>query len=363
MNVRHFGVSLLAFLTLIARSASAQNEPNPIPIMAYYYIWYDAQSWDRAKSDYPLLGRYSSDDRAIMESHIRMARAAGIDGFIVSWKSTFALDRRLEQLMDVAAAEDFSLWIMYQGLDFERRPLPVDRIINDLQYFMELYAAHLVFAMYDRPVVILSGTWEFSQQELETIGDNFRDSLHILGSERSLEGYLRIANVVDGNAYYWSSVDPVTFPDYEERLATMSEVVHDHRGIWVAPAAPGFDARLIGGTRVVERSDGETFRLELSAALNSSPDVIAVISWNEFSENTHIEPSQNYGTSALDILASGQNIQFPLIMDFDSSEPGDTDVEQFYPPFVLFGVFLLAALSISAILFRHSGRGHWKRSS
>ena len=30
-------------------------------MFAYYYIWFNVSSWERAKSDYPTLGRYSSD--------------------------------------------------------------------------------------------------------------------------------------------------------------------------------------------------------------------------------------------------------------------------------------------------------------
>ena len=42
----------------------------------------------------PLLGRYSSDDRGVMRQHVAWAKRAGIDGFIVSWKSTPVLNRR-----------------------------------------------------------------------------------------------------------------------------------------------------------------------------------------------------------------------------------------------------------------------------
>jgi hypothetical protein len=355
MNRTRLGVSfsLLLWLVWIARPAAALRKTSPIPTLAFYYIWYDSQSWDRAKIDYPLLGRYSSDDRAFMEEHVRMAKAAGIDGFIVSWKSTYKLDQRLEQLMDVAAAQDFSLWIMYEGLDFERKPLPVDQIINDLQYFVDSYADNPAFAMYDRPVVILSGTWEFSAQDIATISDHFRGSIYLLSSERNLEGYLRIADKVDGNAYYWSSVDPTTFPGYEEKLSAMSAAVHDHGGLWVAPLAPGFDARLIGGTRVVDRRDGQTLREELTAALHSNPDALGIISWNEFSENTQIEPSEKYGTLALDILAQRQTGTPPRLTNFDSSDPGKPGSGPVYQPFILLGVFSLAALSLSVVLVRH----------
>jgi hypothetical protein len=337
--------------TAVPVVASSPQKP-PIPMLAYYYIWYDAQSWDRAKTDYPLLGRYSSDDRAVMEEHVRLAKMAGLDGFIVSWKSTYTLDLRLEQLMNVATAKDFTLWIIYQALDFDRQPLPVDRIINDLEYFADTYADYPPFAMYGLPVVILSGTWEFTPDEIRTIGDNFRDRLYLLSSERNVDGYLRLADSVDGNAYYWSSVDPESDIGYADKLNEMGTAVHNHRGIWVAPAAPGFDARLIGGTRVIDRRNGQTLREELGAAIHSNPDVIGIISWNEFSENTHVEPSEKYGRMALNVLMNRQTSQAPRVTNFDSSAAGDENAQMLTQPITLFGLFLLTTMSILVVLLR-----------
>ena len=79
----------------------------------------------------------------------------------------------------------------------------------------------------------------------------------------------------------------------------MASSVHESGGLWIAPFAPGFDARLVGGTREVPRRDGETLRTEYNAAVSSSPDALGLISWNEFSENTHVEPSERNGDSAL----------------------------------------------------------------
>lgn len=358
MTMKRLGLVLCLSLWIVGIVApvGVGHMASPIPTMAYYYIWYDTNSWNRAKSDYPLLGRYSSDDRAIMEEHVRMAQEAGIEGFIVSWKSTYSLDSRLEQLMDVAAAANFSLWIIYQGLDFDRQPLEVDLIINDLYYFVDRYASDPVFGMYDLPVVILSGTWEFTAQEVAEITNNFKGSLYILGSERNLEGYLRLASKVDGNAYYWSSVDPTVDQGYEEKLREMGAAVHERGGIWVAPAAPGFDARLIGGTRVVERREGQTLREQLTVALRANPDAIGIISWNEFSENTHIEPSQNYGSLALDVLANRQTTQPPRLINFDSSAQGEMDGGWFYQPFILAGMAVLVLVSASVIFLnsRHA---------
>jgi hypothetical protein len=300
---------------------------SPIPTMAYYYIWFDSSSWDRAKIDYPSLGRYSSDDRSVMDQQIRWAKAAGIKGFIVSWKSTDTLNSRLEQLIEVAEQEDFKLEVIYEGLDFNRKPLPVQTVATDMDYFIQHFAGRKPFDLFAKPMMIWSGTWMYTPQEISQVTQSRRASLLILASERNLTGYQKLASSVDGNAYYWSSVNPDTNSNYASKLLQMGKAVHENGGIWIPPAAPGFDARLIGGTTVVDRKNGATFRTQLATALASSPDVLGIISWNEFSENSYIEPSQKYGSTYLDILGGIDNLPAPAIAEFDSSEPVATFAE------------------------------------
>jgi hypothetical protein len=249
------------------------------------------------------------------------AKQAGIDGFIVSWKLTEVLEPRLDLLVEVALQHDFKLVLIYQGLDFERDPIPVEKVAGDLAWFADKYGEHPVFDLFGRPVVIWSGTWKFTGDELAGVTAGLRPRLLVLASERNLDGYLRVADHFDGNAYYWSSVNPDTFPGYLEKLAGLSEAIHARGGIWIAPAAPGFDARLVGGTRIIERQDGETLIKQLQTAFSSAPDAVGLISWNEFSENTQVEPSENYGMRYLEILADFRRIDLPVFANFNSSDP------------------------------------------
>ena len=289
-------------LTLSSSQPITETPDNTVPVLAYYYIWFDTKSWDRAKADYPLLGRYSSDDADVMRQHIQWAKEAGIDGFIVSWKSTEKLNRRLDQLVKIAEQESFKLAIIYEGLDFDRHPLPPEQVDADLNYFVQHYAYHPVFDLFKKPLVIWSGTWKYSVDEIKNVTETKRNNILILASEKNVEGFQRLSDYVDGDAYYWSSVNPDTHPGHLDKLTAMGETIHEQGGIWIAPAAPGFDARLVGGTSVVERKSGQTLRTELETALQSLPDAIGLISWNEFSENSHIEPSQNYGNLYLKVL-------------------------------------------------------------
>jgi hypothetical protein len=337
-------------LLLVAISAGTSQRAGaagpPDPLFAYYYIWFSPTSWNRAKTDYPLLGRYSSDDREVMRQHVQWAKRAGIDGFIVSWKSSPVLNRRLERLTEVATAERFKLLTIYQGLDFHHRPLPTRRVSRDLAFFSRRFASRKPFDVFRKPLVIWSGTPSFSHSEIARVTRQHRDKLLILASERSLQGYGHVAGLVDGNAYYWSSVDPSTNPRYGERLAGMGDAIHARGGLWIAPAAPGFDARLVGGTGVVDRRNGATLRSELDAATRSGPDAIGLISWNEFSENTHIEPSHDHGSRDLKVVADVRGAKFPDLRGFDSSEPAATGVNYGVPLLGGMALFLLVSLGL-----------------
>jgi hypothetical protein len=347
--------SLLAVSASPSAGAPAPQGDESTPVLAHYYIWFDHSSWNRAKIDYPVLGRYSSDEREVMRQHIRWAKDAGIDGFIVSWKSTEVLNRRLEQLLAVSGEEDFKIAMIYQGLDFQREPLSVARIAADFDLFIDQYAADEVFDMFPKPLMIWSGTWEFSAEEIAQVAGPRRDDLLVLATEKDVEGYRNLAAFVDGDLYYWSSVDPETHEGYPNKLQQMGEVIHASGGLWIAPAAPGFDARLVGGNRVVDRKGGDTLRREMDAAASVSPDAIGVISWNEFSENTHIEPSQKYGTESLEVVADALGGAAPVVKSVDSSDSAAAGRGYGLP--ILGGIVALVSGSLMVVLWRRgSGR-------
>ncbi|OKI69656.1 hypothetical protein [Micromonospora sp. CB01531] len=303
------------------RRADPSSATAPVPVLAYYYIWFNPTSWNRAKIDYPLLGRYSSDDVEIMRRHVRMAKSAGINGFLVSWKHTPQLDERLAKLVEVAREENFRLGIVYQGLDFARTPLAFDTVRTDLSFFATRYATDPVFDIFGRPVVVWTGSDRFTPAQIQTTVGGVRGKLLVLGNAKSLEDVESSQGVLDGQAYYWSSVDPVAGAS-GRKLAEMSRAVHQRGGLWIAPVTPGFDARLVGGKREVPRREGDTLRASFAAARLSQPDAIGVISWNEFSENTHIEPSERFGAADINVLADLLGVRVDVDVPVDSSEPG-----------------------------------------
>jgi hypothetical protein len=272
-------------------------------VFAYYYIGYATSSWRRAKTDLPTLGTYDSRDRTVIAQHLAWARAAGIDGLIVSWKHEQRLDDALAILVDEASKVGMKLILLYQGLDFDRLPLDPNVVASDLAWFVDTYGDDSPFDVFGLPTIVWSGTWGYTPSQLQLVRTavGAPERALLLGSERSADAYAPRAQYFDGDAYYWSSPDPLSTPRYQRRLDDLAAAVRADFGRWIAPAAPGFDARLVGGTSIVPRRDGATYRAAWDGAMATDPDVLGIISWNEFSENSQIEPSKTYGNAYLDI--------------------------------------------------------------
>jgi Glycosyl hydrolase family 71 len=282
----------------VSPSTSASTK---IPVYAYFYQWFSTSSWNRAKQDYPLAGRYSSDNVQVLKEQISEAKGAGIDGFFTSWKNTATLNRRLGLLINAAKPQHFDLGVVYEALDFSRHPLPVATVQRDMVFLVDTWGSSLTSQYYGRPVIIWTGTDQYSTADVQAVKTALGNRAYLLAASRTVAGYQRVAGIVDGEAYYWSSADP-TSSTATIKLTALGQAVHAHHGLWFAPAASGYDGRDLGGTRVIGRNNGLTLQHSLDNAYRSSPDAVAVISWNEWSENTYIEPGEEYGNRELVVL-------------------------------------------------------------
>ena len=313
-------LALAALAATVGFAAAADPSPSPgsetstgpsagpghVPVLAYYYIWYNESSWTHTKTDWPALGPYDSTNPAVIHQQVAWAKESGVDALIVSWKSTPALNKALGELIAECQSQGLKLVLLYEGLDVNRNPISVATVRSDLVSFMNQYASDPVFDVYGKPAIVWSGTWRFSDSDVASVRSliGAPDNVLLLGSEKSAQAYSPRASLFDGNAYYWSSADPLATPGYQNRLNELSNAVHAAGGLWLAPAPAGFDARLNGGTSTVDRRDGQTLRTAWADALVSKPDGLAVISWNEFTENSYVEPSQKFGLQYLKVLAS-----------------------------------------------------------
>ena len=107
------GHAMAAQLTRPATQSSA----DPL-VLAFYYTWFDENTWSYDQlSDLPA-ELYVSRDRAAMGRHIEQAKMAGIDAFLVAWYGpggeTNQTEPNLTALLEEAAARNFKIGILFE---------------------------------------------------------------------------------------------------------------------------------------------------------------------------------------------------------------------------------------------------------
>lgn len=277
------------------QAAEAQSGPM---VLAYFYGWFNSGQWGAGELIDRPAEPYDSADRGVMSRQISQAQSAGIDGFVMSWfgpgepytSSVFG------GLLDQAAAQGFKAAV---DIDMGQGFLStVDEARNAVNHAIHSYGNHPGYLRYNgKPVIFFWKQQRFSPQqwaEIRNAVDPNHDSIWI--AEGNALGYI---GVFDGLNLYniaWSGNPAGT-------NATWSSRVKNAGGIFVATAMPGFDESRLGrGEAVVrDRGNGSYFRASFSGAVASNPHMVIITSWNEFFENSHIEPSANYGTQYLDL--------------------------------------------------------------
>lgn len=254
---------------------------------------------DIGAAHYPVNGPYDSRDPAVIRRQIQEARAAGLDGFIVSWWGLESEeDLTFRVMLDVAAHEGFLLTIYYETGELWRRG--GRRVATDLEAVLDRYGSHPAFLrVQGTPVIFLYAVhrlripvWEYILRRLHTGG---RRAVLIGDSIR--QGWLER---FDGLHYYSPLPFLVKGTPPIGTAQRWSMLARHARLPFAAAVSPGFDDRTIRRPgALVERRDGALYEETWHAALSVEPDWVLVSSWNEWHEGTEVEPSVEYGDTYL----------------------------------------------------------------
>jgi len=360
--------SILVVLPLLLWGCTHGAERSKPMLFANYYTWYSTgtgpnQTWthwvrhpiaeemakeakrtgkvvekleskDIASVFWPLAGLYNSDDREIVRWHIRLAKAAGIDAFLVDWWGPnnwglvpgLTLNAFENAVLPIAAEEGFKVALLDEPINF--RPLHESQ--EWAATYLKKYKDNPAYLKMDgKPVYYIyqvpfnPGLTPEKFAELRAYVEERVGPVHwIVDAISNSDGNFRIPEPwrpvegIGAFSFYgtFSIFQAHTYGQLVDRYALVVQQAHAAGKRMLVPVHPGHDNLKEGNPKHYEmpRRDGQTFRDYLRAATDAGADYVMVTSFNEWPESTVIEPSASWKDpyQYLKILADWKGVEF-----------------------------------------------------
>ena len=306
----------------VQENVTSAKKSRPL-LGAHYYPWYETgdvvRHWNEntdyaTVDDLPESGVYSSADPEVIQRHFDHANQAGLDFLVINLQvSGSGLDRREIKAADAmfdlcdSSENQLSLCIMVSCDKADSKS------ISEALTLIENTYAHrpCYLRLNSKPIL-----WFFVTESF--IGHFFYNFAKL---SESTQCFHRIAaagfcfskclpthygQFFDG----WSLYSPLQIADQSECEALWESSYEEFsdlksgKGLNSFGLCPGFDDRGLtqayrrnSDCREVARDNTDTYSRmqEFCLELQEKPDLVVITSFNEFHENTHIEPSQAFG--------------------------------------------------------------------
>jgi glycoprotein endo-alpha-1,2-mannosidase len=291
---------------------------------------------DIAAVDYPVIGPYDSTDEDLLEYHILLAKDSGIDGFMVNWygfeddNGKRHEDQGFQKLLKTAEKLDFKVCI---NLDdkcsfppyhhFKKREDAVAYAIAILKKVMIDYGKSPAYLKIGRSPLFSNFGWffttgdsmdqtSFSRTEWEQIIAALKEYAPFFihdhqwhwGKTIEEAGFISCADSV----FPWVGPSQQRIPFYEESQKLLAE---NRIKMITGLANPGFDNTPCwgwgGGIAKIPRRSGQEYRDHFEECKRYNPGFIQLVTWNDFTEGSTIEPADTYGDLYLKITAEYAN--------------------------------------------------------
>ena len=299
---------------------------------AHYYPWYEMsvghEDWtDKCVSD-PVLGEYASDSQAVIDQHLTWCLDHGIDWLSVSWWGEGSgSDTALRNgLLEAEKFDRLSFSILYETTRLEQYGYDLDaaatreHLIRDFRYLEDEFFSEANYLELDgRPVVFfwiadaLRGDAQTAFDEITAALDTDLYVIAGLPFGQSL-GTAPMSAVADGVTSYnpyspRADIEAVFHDSYRAGLRTMNLSTRAADVDFFPVVIPGFNDTAIPDSQrednpVLSASPERYERVceQVTPHLADS-EAVLVTSFNEWYENTQLEPSEQYGTAYLETTA------------------------------------------------------------
>jgi hypothetical protein len=247
-------------------------------------------------------------------------RLSGIDGVIVDWYGTEpfwdygVLNAATNKLFTHVERAGLRFAICYEDQTIkhmvDNKHLPVEDVYTHAQGVMRYlqdtwFQEDTYLKVLDRPVLFVFGPQYFKSA---SDWDTLFSVLDTRPALITLDGHSESAGL---SSYpwppMWASRDGVLSQEALENYLVTFYKKAERWEYLVAGAFPGFqdiykEAGVADESRYLDPQEGETFRLTMQMALDQRPDVVQLITWNDYGESTEIEPTEEDGYRYLEMV-------------------------------------------------------------
>ena len=317
----------------------------------YYYPWYGPIDAHGLAGEYvrdfliprqpPMLNHYSSHDSMVIQQHLDWMKTYGIDFLVSSWwgQNTGEDITLRDFILPVLKNSDIKFTIYYEsaylgvdpdGIVFDAEK--EEQLVSDFNYMADTFFAHPNFLRIDdKPVVFLylsgifSGNYEQAftrvRRELQTEGYD----LFLIGDEVSWDipsaAHMQFLDAVSpylmvGNTEYDGyTIDREFFADISSLVYQWEKVAHAEDKFVIPNVHPGFNNLGVGGSAFITPRQSQagaecTSLLEeyvkvMRPFVDPELKMIMITSWNEWHEDTQIEPTIVTSATNIDNSDSG----------------------------------------------------------
>ena len=331
--------------TATSTSTPAPPESSQRPLlMAHYMPWYQTPDvsgywgwhwtmnhFNPAQTDengrpqiashtMPLTGPYDSMDDALLEYQVALMKLSGIDGVIVDWYGIEefwdygVLNRATGKLFTYIKEAGLQFAICYEDQTIKhmvdnKRLATADVYTHGqavMRYLQETWFGDAAYLKSDgRPVLLTFGPQYYANAA------DWEKLFSVLDVQPVFITLDKRTGTIATSSFpwppMWASKDGVLTQTALENYLKPFYAKVGGDAYRVAGAFPGFhdiykEAGVSEGYGFLDAQDGETFRYTLELALSHNPDVVQLITWNDYGEGTNIEPTEEFGYRYLEMV-------------------------------------------------------------
>lgn len=310
-----------SFRNAAENPAGYDDHDNPPQVGAHYYAWYDSESlrhWNDSPVhgtvlDPPSAGLYSSNCRSTIARHLDLAQRAGLEFLVVNWQvgpagldqtELEATRKLIEMIQERGDAIRISILLAVETDDFSHLEQALATIASELSG-QPAYQRHR-----GRPLI-----WYLLSNELP--GQIYHRYNRFVELNRpfariaagAVPYHARLPAVLEWFFDGWILYSPLQAGDGSDPEGIWMRNYDDFNrarsggGIRAFSLCPGYDDRGLAyrlrdtvPRRCIQRARGGVYAnmMRTAMSLSPSPELVVITSFNEFHENTHIEPSERY---------------------------------------------------------------------